>query len=152
MHARDGETDFLSLSFPPNTWHSVCGTWQSESGLAPLWLDGKKSIKRSIRTGSINGAPITVLGQEQDASGGDFDIKQSFIGMITQVHMWNHVLPNSEIKNLYGWQTIHSRQCVQPGKAGLSSEKADFCEGRACYVTGCKTVNLSPHLLKLSLY
>ncbi|XP_074540194.1 C-reactive protein-like [Halichoeres trimaculatus] len=99
MHALDGGTDFLSLSFPPNTWHSICATWNSENGLAQLWMDGKPSIKRFIKTGPITGPPITILGQEQDSYGGGFDSYQSFIGMITNLHMWDYVLSNAEINN-----------------------------------------------------
>ncbi|XP_074540280.1 C-reactive protein-like [Halichoeres trimaculatus] len=99
VHALGGGTDFLSLSFPPNTWHSICATWNSENGLAQLWMDGKPSIKRFIKTGPITGPPITILGQEQDTYGGGFELKQSFIGMITNLHMWDYVLSNAEINN-----------------------------------------------------
>lgn len=98
IHARDGGTDFLSLSLSPNTWHSMCATWRADNGLAQLWVDGKATIKRFIQTGPITGAPITILGQEQDSYGGGFDANQSFIGMITQVHMWDSVLTAADIK------------------------------------------------------
>ncbi|XP_060906620.1 serum amyloid P-component-like [Labrus mixtus] len=117
MHALDGGTDFLSLSFPPNTWHSMCSTWRSDNGLAQLWVDGKHTIKRFIKTGPITGAPITVLGQEQDSYGGGFDASQSFLGMITKLHMWDYVLSNAEIKryvadaqftpgNVFNWRSL----------------------------------------------
>ncbi|XP_040901389.1 C-reactive protein-like [Toxotes jaculatrix] len=118
MHALDGGTDFLSLSFPPNTWHSMCATWSSDSGLAQLWVDGKPTIKRFIKSGeSISGPPITILGQEQDTYGGGFDASQSFIGMISKVHMWDHVISASEIKrymndkhftpgNVFNWRSL----------------------------------------------
>ncbi|XP_016528896.1 C-reactive protein-like [Poecilia formosa] len=43
--------------------------------------------------------PLVVLGQEQDSYGGKFDIKQSFVGMMTDVHMWDYVLSSCEIQN-----------------------------------------------------
>uniref|UniRef100_A0A672Z2P9 Pentraxin family member n=1 Tax=Sphaeramia orbicularis TaxID=375764 RepID=A0A672Z2P9_9TELE len=99
MHARDGVTDFQSLSFPPNTWHSMCSTWRSDNGLAQLWVDGKPTIKRFIHSGqAISGVPIIILGQEQDSYGGQFDIDQSFEGMISRLHMWDYVLSESEIR------------------------------------------------------
>nr|XP_046256844.1 C-reactive protein-like isoform X2 [Scatophagus argus] len=117
MHARDGGTDFLSLSFSPNAWHSMCATWHSDTGLAQLWVDGKATIKRFIQTGNITGPPSTVLGQEQDGYGGGFDANQSFIGMITKVHMWDYLLPAAEIKhymdnkhftpgNVFNWRNL----------------------------------------------
>ncbi|XP_042346648.1 C-reactive protein-like [Plectropomus leopardus] len=104
VEARDGKADFGSLSFPRNTWHSVCATWRSDNGVAQVWMDGKATIKRFIRTRAITGAPITILGQEQDAYGGNFDEAQSFIGMITDVHMWDQVLPASEIKRYMAYK------------------------------------------------
>ncbi|XP_070692118.1 C-reactive protein-like [Pempheris klunzingeri] len=117
VFAQGGSTDFLSLSFPPNKWHSMCTTWSSENGVAQLWLDGKATIKRFIKTGPIAGTPITILGQEQDSHGGGFNANQSFLGMITNVHMWNHVTPAAEIKrymddkhftpgNVFNWRSL----------------------------------------------
>lgn len=37
--------------------------------------------------------------QEQDSHGGGFDIKQSFVGMMSDVHMWDYVLSPCEIHN-----------------------------------------------------
>ncbi|XP_077453757.1 C-reactive protein-like [Stigmatopora argus] len=106
MYARDGGTEFLSLSFPPNSWHSMCSTWESENGIAQLWVDGRPTVKRFIHSGQpISGETITILGQEQDNYGGGFDATQSFVGMISRVHAWDYVLSPPEIhhymKNLF---------------------------------------------------
>ncbi|XP_059196195.1 C-reactive protein-like [Centropristis striata] len=83
-----------------NTWHSICTTWNSATGLAQLWLDGKPSSRKSLSTGShISGPIIIVLGQDQDSYGGGFDINQSFVGMLSDVHMWDHVLSPCQIQN-----------------------------------------------------
>ncbi|XP_071759462.1 serum amyloid P-component-like [Centroberyx gerrardi] len=118
MHARDGGTDFLALSLERNTWHSLCATWTSDTGVAQLWVDGKPTVKRFIHSGQpITGAPITILGQEQDSYGGGFDATQSFIGMLSDVHMWDYVLSPSEIQryvddmnftpgNIFNWRAL----------------------------------------------
>ncbi|XP_051922777.1 C-reactive protein-like [Hippocampus zosterae] len=118
MHARDGGTDFLALSFPPNNWHTLCATWNSEDGISQLWVDGKPTIKRFIHSGEpISGKLSTVLGQEQDAYGGGFDANQSFIGMISRLHMWDYVLSPEEIQrykadsnftpgNVFNWRAL----------------------------------------------
>ncbi|XP_023117615.2 C-reactive protein-like [Amphiprion ocellaris] len=98
VHVRDVSTEFLSLPLTPNTWHSLCSTWHSDNGLAQLWLDGKPSIKRFVSGRTITGKPITILGQEQDSYGGGFDAGQLFVGMISQVHMWDYTLSPVEIK------------------------------------------------------
>ncbi|GAA6227077.1 C-reactive protein-like isoform X1 [Lates japonicus] len=81
-------------------WHSICTTWDSASGLVQLWFDGQPSIRKFITSRSnIRGSLIIILGQEQDSHGGGFDIKQSFVGMMTDVHMWDYVLSPCEIHN-----------------------------------------------------
>ncbi|GAA6227080.1 C-reactive protein-like [Lates japonicus] len=99
-HIRQGKIEFGGWDYKPNTWHSICTTWDSVSGLVQLWFDGQPSTRRFISSGSnITGSPVIVLGQEQDSLGGGFDIKQSFIGMMTDVHMWDYVLSSCEIHN-----------------------------------------------------
>ena len=52
-----------------NTWHSICSTWDSASGLVQVWLDGKPSSRKFVSSGSnINGPIIIVLGQVQMCS------------------------------------------------------------------------------------
>ncbi|KAM3873317.1 C-reactive protein-like [Diretmus argenteus] len=118
VHARNGVNDFLGLSFPRNTWHSMCVTWGSESGLAQLWVDGKPTVKRFIHSGQpISGAPITTLGQEQDSYGGAFSAQQSFLGMLSEVHTWDYILSGCEIRrymedynftpgNVFNWRAL----------------------------------------------
>ncbi len=48
----------------------------------------------------IRGGGALVLGQEQDSLGGSFDANQSFIGEMTGVNVWNHVIKEKEIRRL----------------------------------------------------
>ena len=41
-----------------------------------------------------------VLGQEQDSVGERFDARQSFIGELTDVNIWDHVIKEQEIKRM----------------------------------------------------
>uniref|UniRef100_A0A3B3U3L1 Pentraxin family member n=1 Tax=Poecilia latipinna TaxID=48699 RepID=A0A3B3U3L1_9TELE len=100
MYVRNTAANFEGLDFKLNKWQSVCATWDAASGLAQLWVDGKPSSRKFTSSGSnINGPIIIALGQEQDSYGGKFDIKQSFVGMMTDVHMWDYVLSSCEIQN-----------------------------------------------------
>ncbi|AWO96665.1 putative serum amyloid P-component-like isoform 3 [Scophthalmus maximus] len=99
-HVRERKTEYRGMDYKPNMWHSICTTWDSESGLVQVWFDGRPSIKKfSISGSTIRGTPIIVLGQEQDAHGGGFDINQSFVGMMSDVHMWHYILSPCEIQN-----------------------------------------------------
>ncbi|XP_035020592.1 female protein-like [Hippoglossus stenolepis] len=99
-HIRDKKAEYRGFDYRPNMWHSICTTWDAESGLVQMWFDGIPSIRRSTSSGShIQGTMMIILGQEQDSHGGGFDIKQSFVGMMSDVHMWDHILSSCEIQN-----------------------------------------------------
>ncbi|XP_037310769.2 serum amyloid P-component-like [Pungitius pungitius] len=97
-HIRNARVEYGGWDYKPNMWHSICTTWDSESGLVQMWFDGQPSIRKFIISGSaITGSKMIVLGQEQDTYGGGYDVKQSFVGMMTDVHMWDHTLSACEI-------------------------------------------------------
>ncbi|KAM4735640.1 C-reactive protein-like [Anableps anableps] len=97
FYVNNNEVQYV-LDYELNVWHSVCSTWDAESGLGQLWFNGKPSVRRFVSESHIS-QPIVFLGQEQDSYGGNFDNKQSFVGMMTEVHMWNYVLSPCEIQN-----------------------------------------------------
>ncbi|XP_021172136.2 C-reactive protein-like [Fundulus heteroclitus] len=86
------------VGYKLNTWHSVCSTWDADSGLGQLWFNGQPLARKFLSKSQIS-KPIVVLGQEQDSYAGSFDTKQSFTGMMADVHMWNYVLSPCEIQN-----------------------------------------------------
>ncbi|XP_062278271.1 C-reactive protein-like isoform X2 [Scomber scombrus] len=98
-HIRDRKVEYGGRDYKLNMWHSICFTWDSGSGLVQMWFDGQPSVRKFIISGTnITGPSIIILGQEQDSHGGGFDIKQSFIGMMSDVHMWNYILSPCEIQ------------------------------------------------------
>ncbi|XP_029360743.1 mucosal pentraxin-like [Echeneis naucrates] len=93
LHVKGNFKKFNVLDYKINMWHSICSTWNSTSGIGQLWLNGNPSNRKFISSGvDINGPVKIVLGQDQDAFGGGFDSEQSLVGMLTDVHMWDHVL------------------------------------------------------------
>ncbi|XP_041797603.1 C-reactive protein-like [Chelmon rostratus] len=99
-HIRDKKSEYRGQDYKPNMWHSICTTWDSTSGLVQLWFDGQPTIRKFVTSGSnIRGSTIVILGQEQDSHGGGFDLKQSFVGMMSDVHMWDYILSPCEIQN-----------------------------------------------------
>ncbi|KAK0147836.1 Serum amyloid P-component [Merluccius polli] len=99
MLAQDASADFPRLSIPMNKWVSICTTWTSETGLTQVWLNGQPSIRKFVHKGlPITSPIITTLGQKQDTFGGGFDVKQSFVGMISDVHMWDYVLSPCQLR------------------------------------------------------
>lgn len=97
-HVKDAKAEFIGLDYKPNMWHSVCTTWVSATGLTQLWFDGVPTIRKFTSSGSpISGSLIIVVGQEQDDHGGGFDINQSLVGMMSDVHIWDYALSPCEI-------------------------------------------------------
>ncbi|XP_067456234.1 C-reactive protein-like [Thunnus thynnus] len=97
LFVMDKRTQFRGQDYKLNAWHSICSTWDSASGLVQLWFDGNPSIRKYVGGSKIS-SPIIMLGQEQDSYGGGFDIKQSFVGMMSDVHMWDYVISPCEIQ------------------------------------------------------
>ncbi|XDV47941.1 hypothetical protein PO909_017478 [Leuciscus waleckii] len=80
----------------------LCVTWDSTTGLAAFWVDGQRSVFQLYRKGHlIRPGGTVLLGQDPDSDLGSFDAKQSFVGEITDVCMWDHVLLRSQIKALH---------------------------------------------------
>lgn len=48
----------------------------------------------------IRSGGALVLGQEQDSQGGSFEAIQSFIGEMTGVNIWDHVIKDKEIMRM----------------------------------------------------
>ncbi|XP_037640548.1 serum amyloid P-component-like [Sebastes umbrosus] len=98
-HIKNVKSEYLGLDYKPNIWYSICSSWDSESGMVQLWFDGQPLARRYAISGSnITGSPVILLGQEQDSHGGSFDLAQSFVGMMSDVHMWDHALSSCEIQ------------------------------------------------------
>uniref|UniRef100_A0A3Q1HFS2 Pentraxin family member n=1 Tax=Anabas testudineus TaxID=64144 RepID=A0A3Q1HFS2_ANATE len=97
---RNKLAEFVGQEYGLNVWHSICTTWDSASGLGQVWFDGNPSSRKLISSGTnIKGSILIVLGQEQDSHGGAFDTNQCFVGMMSDVHMWDYTLSPCEIQN-----------------------------------------------------
>nr|XP_033496048.1 serum amyloid P-component-like isoform X2 [Epinephelus lanceolatus]XP_033496049.1 serum amyloid P-component-like isoform X2 [Epinephelus lanceolatus] len=133
---RNSGAVFRGQDYRLNTWHSVCATWDSASGVGQMWLDGKPSSRKFISSGSdISGPIIIVLGQEQDSHGGGFDINQSFVGMLSDIHMWDHTLLPCQIQNyedyltftagnLLNWRTL---EFLTKGRVLIEDKHEPYC-------------------------
>ncbi|XP_077327303.1 serum amyloid P-component-like [Lithobates pipiens] len=85
-------------------WRHICVTWDSNTGVVQLWINGKLYPRRvSMKGSSIAAETSIVLGQEQDSFGGGFAASQSLVGEISDVHMWDYALTPRDVKNvIYG--------------------------------------------------
>ncbi|XP_078279496.1 C-reactive protein-like [Rhinoraja longicauda] len=87
----------------------MCVTWESQGGEITVWVNGRRSLRKVGGKGQVvKGSGQFILGQEQDSVGGGFDINQSFVGEISDVHLWDGVLQSNDIKKI-------SQGCLQYG-------------------------------------
>lgn len=104
-------------------WHHICVTWKNTAGSWKLYKDGAVAAQGTgLKPGDVikPGGSIT-LAQEQDSPGGGFNPNQSFIGMLTNVNIWDHELPTAQIERL-------SKSCLSG--EGNVYKWADFIHGR----------------------
>ncbi|KAJ0066091.1 hypothetical protein NL108_001321, partial [Boleophthalmus pectinirostris] len=117
VRIKDVDTIFTGQDFQINRWQSLCTTWEAASGVVQLWIDGKPSTIKSASKANIMESMIIVIGQDQDTNGSGFDQAQSFVGMVSDVNMWNYVLSphqidcysrkcNFTVGNLLNWKSM----------------------------------------------
>uniref|UniRef100_G3WI86 Pentraxin family member n=1 Tax=Sarcophilus harrisii TaxID=9305 RepID=G3WI86_SARHA len=76
----------------------LCVSWESESGIAELWIDEKPMVRKALQQGYTLGSKSKIiLAQDQDSFGGGFQKVQSLVGDIGDVFMWDSVLSPEEM-------------------------------------------------------
>uniref|UniRef100_A0A6I8Q1S1 Pentraxin family member n=1 Tax=Xenopus tropicalis TaxID=8364 RepID=A0A6I8Q1S1_XENTR len=111
-------------------WNHICVTWDSYTGVLQLWVNGKVSPRTIMQEAfSVDLQKGFVLGQKRDYYYQKWDSYVSFEGEISDVHMWNRVLPPETIRkvllnrrningNVISWRslnyTLYGNVTVQP--------------------------------------
>ncbi|XP_072259093.1 C-reactive protein-like [Pyxicephalus adspersus] len=101
-------------------WRHLCVTWDSDTGMVQLWVNRKLYPRKvSMKGSSIAAEASIILGQDQDSVGGGFVVSQSFVGEISDVHMWDYVLTPEHIPkvisgdldgNVINWSSVLHRK------------------------------------------
>ncbi|XP_054254490.1 serum amyloid P-component-like [Indicator indicator] len=83
-------------------WEHVCAGWESATGIAQFWLNGKPWPRKGLQRGYAVGAEAAILlGQEQDTFGGGFDFYNSFSGELADVYLWDTELSPDKMRAAY---------------------------------------------------
>ncbi|RVE62894.1 hypothetical protein OJAV_G00160400 [Oryzias javanicus] len=98
----DDKAVTLPLSLSDGKWHHVCVTWTTRDGQWEAYQDG---VQKGAGTNlspwhAIKPGGVFILGQEQDTLGGRFDATQSYVGEMSELHMWSRVLSADDIYSL----------------------------------------------------
>ncbi|XP_018542317.1 C-reactive protein [Lates calcarifer] len=118
--AHTGSDTYIYKKLPTNLldWNSVCWTWDSQTGLTQLWLNGLHTSQKLLGKSVVRGELSITIGQEQDEFKGGFKTDDSFEGDITDLHMWDHVVTACDIRsymnqgsfspgNLLNWNNLN---------------------------------------------
>ncbi|NXH89321.1 MPTX protein, partial [Edolisoma coerulescens] len=110
---------FLLFKVPQSLGESehVCASWESSTGIARFWFNGKPWPRKGLQKGYRVGVPASILlGQDQDSFGGGFEAQQSFVGEISSVYMWDEGISTSGVRMamydqpeqtpLFGWRNF----------------------------------------------
>uniref|UniRef100_A0A8C3SB29 Pentraxin family member n=2 Tax=Chelydra serpentina TaxID=8475 RepID=A0A8C3SB29_CHESE len=105
--------EFVTFRVPETRmdWEHVCAGWESATGIAEFWMNGKPLPRKGLRKGySISAEAVIILGQEQDSFGGGFDVYNSFTGEMTDVYMWGYGLSPGKMRAAY--QSLQLPPCA----------------------------------------
>uniref|UniRef100_A0A3B3YYA6 Pentraxin family member n=1 Tax=Poecilia mexicana TaxID=48701 RepID=A0A3B3YYA6_9TELE len=65
-HIKNKKVEYGGRDYKPNTWHSICITWDGTTGLTQLWFNGQPSVRKFTISGSNIGGPVNIIvGQVQ---------------------------------------------------------------------------------------
>ncbi|KAI4901752.1 hypothetical protein NFI96_020441 [Prochilodus magdalenae] len=119
LYLSASEGALFSVPLPSILCTDLCLTWESSTGLTAFWVDGRRSTLQVYRKDHrVRSGGVVVLGQDPDAFFGGFDEKQSFVGEVSDVNMWDRVLTGSQMKqfsmkvglgpepNVLSWDTV----------------------------------------------
>ncbi|KAL9983773.1 hypothetical protein ACROYT_G005997 [Oculina patagonica] len=97
-----GESRSTTATANDGEWHHICVSWEKKSGSWNFYKDCHlKSEGTNFKKGhTIRQGGTVVLGQDQDSVGGGFEVADSFQGMLSNVNVWDHVLPAAQIKEM----------------------------------------------------
>ncbi|XP_029944330.1 sushi, von Willebrand factor type A, EGF and pentraxin domain-containing protein 1 isoform X2 [Salarias fasciatus] len=83
-------------------WYHIGVSWRSWDGDWRIYINGRPSDGgKGLSVGTtIPGGGALVLGQDQDQRGEGFNPVESFVGSMSQLHIWDRVLTPQQIKVL----------------------------------------------------
>ncbi|XP_075998790.1 C-reactive protein-like [Genypterus blacodes] len=98
----------------------LCVSWNSANGATSLYVDGTRSLMKIFRKGyTLHDGGKLIVGQDADSFLGRFDAKQSFVGELTNINMWDSALPDG---------FISEKSCQGP--AGYGGNVFDWVSGK----------------------
>ncbi|XP_052833673.1 sushi, von Willebrand factor type A, EGF and pentraxin domain-containing protein 1 [Octopus bimaculoides] len=116
----NGKSETTDVVANDGLWHHIAVTWSMVDGSWEIYLDSKiiNQAKNLSKAQQIEGNGLLVVGQEQDSMGGGFNSRESFIGELGQINLWDYKLDPAKFKamltscdefgNVVSWPSFQS--------------------------------------------
>ncbi|KAM4703201.1 carbonic anhydrase 6 [Rhinophrynus dorsalis] len=104
---------FLSFSLyhTSEDWVHYCVRWDSNTGVAELWVNGLPGKEKTLQRGyEIKDGGVLLLGKDRVDLLGVFS--NGFVGQMSHLNLWNYLLDAQHIKSLSLCHTSHPRANV----------------------------------------
>ncbi len=127
---RIGSNGFSIIDFASpanrNQWHHFVYTRKADKNC--LYIDGAlQGCKYSVATGALRFSPgSVVIGQEQDAFAGGFDISQDWDGWIDEPTLFESELSLAQVSAIYANQTAGKNYDGTDRRCGLPAPVVDY--------------------------
>ena len=90
--------------FKHRSWNHLCWSYDSISGENRIFVNGKFQGKtffdskiEALGSNEVYGSSFSI-GQEPDAFRGEYDAGQAFRGNISEINLWDYVLPDKNVE------------------------------------------------------
>lgn len=121
-----GANGFSVADFADNQWHHFVYTRRADKNC--LYIDGAlQGCKYGVAQGSLNLSPgSVVMGQEQDALGGGFDLSQDWDGWIDEPMLFSSELNSQQIAEIYNNQRAGNNYDGTPRRCSLPDPVVNY--------------------------
>ncbi len=97
-----GSPSRMYTSATDGVWHHIAVTWRSSDGMLYSYKDGELTASNIHKQGTLlQQGGCLIIGQEQDSFGNRFDVRQAFKGIIDDIKVYNRVLTDADILDIY---------------------------------------------------
>lgn len=145
-HLNGGQTGIFNVgsSLADGVWHHLVWTRNiGGSGTETLYIDRTAFTDTTTSTGPVSLSPGgAVIGQEQDTVGGGFVIPgESFQGWLDELKIYNRLLSQADVDNLYGLTRTCQGSCYTGAVAEYRMDESSWAADPTVYDTSGNNIH-----------
>lgn len=137
----------MGSSIADGLWHHLVWTRKVSDGTEVVYID-KAALSDTQGIGNTSNVTLdasgAILGQEQDSVGGGFDANQVFHGWIDEVMVYNKVLTQTDVNNIYPLTHECVGSCYTDAIAWYYMDEDLWTIGNPCVIDSIGGYNGTP--------